>query len=295
MTSLTRILGTYEIKGRVVEYSIMGEGEPIMVMHGGHSNSKEEFGYENLIQNGYKIITPSRTGYGLTTPMEPNEARRLYAALLDHLRLDRVHLIGISAGGPSAVKMAEEFPDRFQTLTLQCAVTGAWLTEKDPEYKVAQFLFRPGIESLTWRLLAAFSNVFPQLAFRQMFSSVSTISYQEARQLIKKEDVDDIRKMNNRQRSGTGFLMDLKEAARVTQDDLAHIQCPTLIQKSHNDRSVADKHAYEADKYIPLSTLKFYNTWGHLIWLGKGSEKVNEDIVLFLKAHAIQKGRRAEK
>ncbi len=287
MGSLDGIIGTYETNGRVLEYSIIGKGEPIMVMHGGHSNLKEEFGYKNLVDNGYKVITPSRTGYGLSTPLAPKEARRLYAALLDHLQIKHVHLIGISAGGPSAVKLASEFPEYFKTLTLQCAVTGKWLTEKDPEYKVAQFLFRPGIEAITWHTLAAFSNFFPRLAFRQMFSSVSTISYPEAKRLIKKEDVEDIRKMNNRQRSGTGFLMDLKEAAHVTKEDLASIQCPTLIQKSHNDRSVADKHAYMADQYIPSSTLKFYDTWGHLIWLGKGSEKVNEDILAFLQKHAI--------
>lgn len=30
-----------------IEYSIAGEGTPVLVMHGGHSSCNEEFGYED--------------------------------------------------------------------------------------------------------------------------------------------------------------------------------------------------------------------------------------------------------
>lgn len=58
---------TYSVNSLTIEFSVIGEGEPILVFHGGHSNCKEEFGYEALIKNDYSIITPSRPGYGRTS------------------------------------------------------------------------------------------------------------------------------------------------------------------------------------------------------------------------------------
>ena len=54
-------------KGYSVEYSVVGKGAPILIMHGGHSNCKEELGYSELTGNGYSVITPSRPGYGNTS------------------------------------------------------------------------------------------------------------------------------------------------------------------------------------------------------------------------------------
>ena len=282
---MNRIIGTYETGGHVMEYSIIGEGTPVMVMHGGHSNCYEEFGYQHLVDHGCKLITPSRAGYGLSTASSLDEAVCRYAELLDHLGLDRVHLIGVSAGGTSAIKLAALFPERIKALTLQSAVVGKWLTAEHTEYKTAQVIFRPPFEWVTWNMLKVLGNVSPRLSFKPLFSSLSTLSYDEAKHLIWEEDVEEIRKMNNRQRSGKGFLMDLANSAAVTEADLTRIKCPTLIQASINDRSVSNAHAYFANLHIPFTTLKFYNTWGHLIWLGEGSVQVGDDVIAFLQAH----------
>ncbi len=62
---------TYE--GLEMEYSIHGEGEPILVFHGGHSNCNEQFGYATLENEGYSLITPSRPGYGTTSEKNRQE------------------------------------------------------------------------------------------------------------------------------------------------------------------------------------------------------------------------------
>ncbi|TWL43763.1 hypothetical protein CHCC15543_1441 [Bacillus licheniformis] len=58
---MKRSIGTFEIDGLTIEYSRVGEGKPILVMHGGHSNCREEF------ESRFSIITPSRAGYGRTS------------------------------------------------------------------------------------------------------------------------------------------------------------------------------------------------------------------------------------
>lgn len=281
---MNRIIGTYETNGHVTEYSIIGDGTPVLVMHGGHSNCYEEFGYRHLLDHGFKIITPSRAGYGMTTTASLHDAVCRYVELLDHLQVDRVHLIGMSAGGTSAIKLAALFPERINTMTLQSAVVGRWLTAEHTEYKTAQVIFRFPIERWTWRLLSTFGNYSPRLSFKPMFSSLSTLPYEQAKHLIWEEDIEEIRKMNNRQRSGKGFLLDLKNSALLQKEDLARVQCPTLIQASLNDRSVSNAHAYFAKTHISSATLKFYNTWGHLIWVGEGSDKVSKNLISFLQA-----------
>lgn len=163
-----------------MEYSVVGEGLPLLLFHGGHSNCYEEFGYRRLIEAGYSIITPSRAGYGHTSPiMSLEQACHVYHSLLDHLSIDKVHVIAVSAGGPTGIVFASMFPGRVASLILQCAVTMPWLAPDDKEYKMAKRMFKPDIEKRTWKLLAAMSNLLPKLTFRMMASSFSKLPYSE--------------------------------------------------------------------------------------------------------------------
>src|SRR5690625_1523518 len=123
---MKRRIGQYFIDGLTIEYSIIGEGEPIVVFHGGHSNCMEEFGYRPLIKNGYSIITPSRAGYSFTSKeigANLTNASTFYAKLLDYLRIDKVHVIAISAGGPTGIRFTSLFPERVRSLILESAVS----------------------------------------------------------------------------------------------------------------------------------------------------------------------------
>ncbi len=187
------------IDGLTIEYSVVGTGEPILVMHGGHSNCREEFGYEVLVENGYMMITPSRPGYGGTSK-EIGEsiilACEYYSKLLKHLHIDKVHLVAISAGGPSGIHFAANYPEQIQSLILQSAVTKEWLTPKDIEYKVAKIIFRPNVEKYTWKMISMMNNAFPTFIFQQMFPAFSKLKYKDATAKLHQDDVEAIRKMN---------------------------------------------------------------------------------------------------
>ena len=62
--------------------------------------------YDRWLEYGFGVIAPSRPGYG-RTPLEIGkthaESADCYAALLDVLKVDKVVVTGISAGGPSAI------------------------------------------------------------------------------------------------------------------------------------------------------------------------------------------------
>ncbi|CEI83550.1 2-hydroxy-6-oxo-6-phenylhexa-2,4-dienoate hydrolase [Oceanobacillus oncorhynchi] len=288
---MERILGTYFVNGQTIEYSITGkEGTPILVMHGGHSNCYEEFGYKPLVKSGFMLITPSRAGYGKTSKEigeNLSKASDYYVKLLDYLKIDKVHLLAISAGGPSGLYFATRYPERVKTLTLQSAVTKEWLTPEDKIYKAAQILFRPAMEKATWKLASSLSNIFPEFMFKQMIPSFSNLSYKEIKNSVLAKDIDEIQRMSKRQRSGYGFLIDLSQTKEITSKNLQAISSPTLIMHSEYDGSVPLEHAYYADQQIRDSELCILDTWGHLIWLGRESDKVNERLVKFLNKFTL--------
>ncbi|MFY0544390.1 alpha/beta fold hydrolase [Brevibacillus sp. H7] len=273
------------VDGYTLEYSILGEGTPILVMHGGHSNCLEEFGYEVLAKQGYCLITPSRPGYGSTSKElgdSLERASRTYIALLDHEKVEKVHLVAVSAGGPSGIYFASRHPERVQTLTLQSAVTKEWIKPGDKEYRAAQILFRPGLEKIIWKLIGLMNNRFPRYMFQQMVPSFSNLPYEDVLARMKEDDIEQIRRMNNRMRSGHGFFIDLAQIGTISTQHFQAITCPTLILHSPHDKAVPVEHAYHAKKQIPHSELVFVPTWGHLIWLGKEAGETDGKMIEFL-------------
>lgn len=285
---MKRHLGLITTDFGFLEYSIMGKGEPILVMHGGHSNCDEEFGYNPLIKQGYSLLTPSRAGYGKTSKVigrNLDTACRAYRQLLERLRIDQVHVLAISAGGPSGIRFCSMYPELVKTLTFQSAVTKEWLTTKEREYKAAMILFRPEIEKFTWKLLRRISKIAPKLSFKYMSSSFSKLSYSEIIKMIQTNDINKFVQMIHRQRSGEGFLIDLSQTSEVQPVELEKISCPTLILHCFHDAAVPIEHALHAHRLIKGSQLIIVDTWGHLIWLGEGSEEVNQRVIEFLNTY----------
>ncbi|QJC87254.1 alpha/beta hydrolase [Bacillus inaquosorum] len=284
---MKRRVETITFDGHTLEYSVTGKGAPIIVMHGGHSNCYEEFGYTSLVEHGYSIITPSRPGYGRTSKeigKSLADACRFYVKLLDHLQIDSVHVIAISAGGPSGIYFASHYPERTNTLTLQSAVTKEWLTPQDTEYKVGRILFRPPVEKWLWKLASSLNNAFPRLMFRAMSPQFSTLSFQRIKSMMDEKDIEAFRKMNSRQRSGEGFLLDLPQTAAVSSKELQAITCPVLIMQSVYDGFVDSSHAHHAKEHIPDAALCLIHSWGHLIWLGKEAAETDRIILEFLES-----------
>ena len=113
----------------VVEYADLGSGPTILVIHGtpgGYDQVTFMQSAANMAPRGYRVIAPSRPGY-LRTPSAsgrtPAEQARLYAALLDRLGIDKVVVLGVSGGGPSALQFAILHPERCRALILEEAVT----------------------------------------------------------------------------------------------------------------------------------------------------------------------------
>ncbi len=101
----------------ITEFADEGEGTAVLTSHGvcGGFHAGLWTGRHTLGDEGFRVIAPSRFGY-LGTPMPdrptPGSQADAFAALLDHLGVDRTIVVGYSAGATSAIRFAFRHPDR---------------------------------------------------------------------------------------------------------------------------------------------------------------------------------------
>lgn len=106
-------------------YEIIGEGEPLLLLHGftGIGNDWRLIFPE--APKGYRLIMPDLRGHGRTTNPSKLFTLRQCAldmfALLDHLNIDRFKAIGLSAGAKTLLHMATQQPSRVEAMVLVSA------------------------------------------------------------------------------------------------------------------------------------------------------------------------------
>lgn len=267
-------------KGRV-EYSIAGKGKAVLFLHGGHSNCKETLFHKGFNTNKFQLITPSRPGYG-KTPLDDNITPRktadLIVALLNYLKIDKVVLYAISAGGLTAIELAARYPDRVEKLILASAVSKKWLDKNELVYKTAKKLFNPKIEKFVWGLIRVFSGIFPNMIAKSFYPQFSKNKLHK----LDKRDINDLLSTFKHFNSNSGFMVDIEHD--IEKETITRIQCPTLIIHSENDSSASFEHAEHANKMINNSKLiGLDNEWGHLFWIGKDSNESIKWIIEFIE------------
>lgn len=264
-----------------VEYSIRGAGQPVVFVHGGHSNSQEVLFQKGWDPKKYLLITPSRPGYGATPLGEhssPESQADVIRALLDALGITNVTIVGISAGGLTAIAFASQYTHRTDRLILISAVTDQWLSSEDSLYQRGMKMFAPNKEKRNWKLYRMAFRLFPRRMTRILFDELSTA--REAK--IRPEEVSEVRTMTFVQASGSGFVNDINQ--KPDSRHLEQIIAKTLIMHSENDKTVDLKMAQFANDKIQNSVLKIYqNKWGHLLWIGSDSDKPISDLQNFLE------------
>jgi len=282
LTGLERSTTLVELDAGLVEYRLEQRSDAaVVVFHGGHMRAGLALGEDVFADAGYTVLAPSRPGYG-RTPLSTGRSVAGFAdvtrALCGHLGITEVTaVVGISAGGPTAVTMAARHPDLVDRLILQSAV--GWLPWPDRRTRLAaRAVFAGRIEPVTWGAVHALMRLAPDAGLRLLLRDLSTRPVPEVVAALSAEDRAMLLALFSRMRSGEGFVNDLTPTPDVTGD----VGQPTLVVATGNDGGVPFAHAESLAAAIRHAELVECRADSHFIWLGPDWPGIAETIRVFL-------------
>jgi len=268
-----------------IEYGDAGDGPPVLMIHGaGGGFDQGLWAFRDAVpdaERAYRVIAPSRFGYlGSPLPRDasPSAQAAAFAALLDALRVERVAVVGLSAGALSAMQFAIQYPDRTTCLVLE--VPGAWTPPA--ERPSTTLMANPFIKSVAFKsdfVMWAFNKLAP--ASLEKFLGVppalaSTMSEQDRTRVAEVRDL--ILPVSRRI---DGIMNDGLNVEAMERYPLEQIRAPTLVVDAE-DESTFPGSKYTAE-HIPGAQLVAFPTGGHLL-IGH-AEQARTAIAGFLRSH----------
>jgi pimeloyl-ACP methyl ester carboxylesterase len=109
--------GYAEVPEPLIYYETKGAGEAVVLIHGGNLDRRmwdEQF---DLLSKNYYVIRYDVRNYGKSVlATHPYLDANDLAALLNQLKIDKTHIIGLSLGGRIGIDFAIAYPDKTRSL-----------------------------------------------------------------------------------------------------------------------------------------------------------------------------------
>jgi len=275
-----------------IEYAVAGNGPPVLVVHGagGGFDQGLELG-AGLVEHGFRVIAVSRFGY-LKTPLPAKataaDQADAHACLLDALKIPRVAVLGASAGAPSSLHFAMQYPKRTAALVL--LVPGLPLKAADfqresmtesraPGFLLnvvmrSDFILWAGIRLAPDRMTRALLGTDPQLLARASPQEKARVGML----------LDHVLPVSQRR---AGLINDTKVMTTSESYPLERVTVPTLTISAPDDFYRTYRIAKYVATHIPHARFEGYTDGGHML-VGHQQESTDE-IVRFLKQHPVKR------
>jgi pimeloyl-ACP methyl ester carboxylesterase len=240
-------------------------GAAVLVVHGsgGGYDQGELFAQAVLGRDSaLRWIAPSRFGYlrsTLTAGATFDDQAHAFAFLLDRLGVDRVAVLALSHGGPSALLFATLYPERVSSLTLVSAGVAASQAadqaQANDKGSALTAIFQPDIRY--WAMTKAMRRWFMELM--GVSPAVSAGLTPEQRRLA--DQVIDF--MNPVSLRSAGVVFDNR--AELPNERMAAIRSPTLVLHARDDGLQLFHNAEFAARHIRGARLVAFERGGHLL------------------------------
>jgi pimeloyl-ACP methyl ester carboxylesterase len=271
-----------------IEYGIIGDGPPVLVVHGagGGFDQGLAFGIP-LVEQGFRIIAMSRFGY-LRTPLpedaSPAAQADAHACLLSALGIERVAVIGGSAGAPSSMQFALRYPNKITALVLLVPAVYVPRADNGPAVRTPsgmQFMMSTALQwdFLFWAMSKIAREGLIRIILATPPSVVEKAPAEEQRRV--QQMLDLILPISQRR---NGLLNEAKVIPSLQRYELENIKVPTLAISCADDLfGTYDGARYTAD-HIGDARFVGYPNGGHL-WVGHQQE-ITKEITQFLRDKA---------
>ena len=110
------------VNGISINYSVEGRGEPLFLIMGFSGSKMAWFFQRRTFRKHFQVVTFDNRGVGQSDKPTGPYSMQMFAddtvGLMDHLGIDRAHILGVSMGGLIAQHIALSHPERVRKLVL---------------------------------------------------------------------------------------------------------------------------------------------------------------------------------
>ena len=268
----------------LIEYEEAGQGFPLLVVHGAGGGHDQGMSFARpLVQRGFHVIAVSRFGY-LGTPLPTDASAQAqadaHACLLDALAIPQAAIIGVSAGGPSSMQFAIQYPDRCAALVLLVPLT--WRPPDAPGSATKRSTLQQDILSRVVGSDFAFWSAIKLARVRAMSLVLATpVEVIEAASAAERERagtlLEQILPISDR---AAGLRNDGRIATALERYDLESIRAPALVISLRDDLYGTFAGAEYTAKSIRGARFVGYERGGH-VFIGQ-QEVLLKEMVAFL-------------
>lgn len=245
-------------------------GETILSVHGLYGGYDQALDNVGSLSAHCRIIAPSRFGYpGSTVRGEasPADQAAVFAELLDHLGIERVFVLGASAGGTPAIRFALDHPERVKGLILLSSAAPWPSRPATPPGRMGPPSFM-NHDWLMWLLSPFFGPVLGMAP--ETVNSMLPLAERRAG-----AEID-------------ASITNRDMAVHFEDYPIEELEPPVLLVHAKDDRMAAFSppagHVQASMHRYPDLTTAIFDTGGHLI-VGHG-RRGEEAILRFIERHA---------
>lgn len=260
-----------------INYNDYGKGKPVILIHGWPlSNEMWEYQINDLVNSGHRVIAYDRRGFGKSSkPWDGYDYDTMtddLKAIIEHLKLDDITLIGFSMGGGEVVRYFSRHGGKgVSKVVLISSITPFMLkTDSNPD-GVPQEMF----DDMTKQMLADRIGFLD--SFGKTFFGVGMLSKPISTPLL-----DYYRMLCSF--ASPRATQECAKAFSTTdfRKEMHSVNVPTLIIHGDADKTVpVDPTGKQSAKTIPVNTFLIYEGAPHGLFYTE-KEKLNKDLIAFI-------------
>ncbi len=272
---------TIETSFGTLEYAELGDGAPMLVVHGAEGGFDQGIDMTGAMAgHGYQLIAPSRFGYLRSAmPGNPTTAMQAdaYAQLLDRLGIDKVVVVGISAGAWSSMQFAILHPERCRALVL--LVPADYLPAGTSIHGGAVVRAIVNSDFAGWAVLKLMTTMPGAITRMMLGTDVAVVRAAEPGEKARVQQVLGHLLPVSPRIAGMNF--DIETAATLVPFPIEKIACPVLTISAEDDRFGTASRARYIAATVPGGRAVIFPTGGHAL-VGRYGEALRE-ITSFLQ------------
>lgn len=244
------------IRGKKVFYESVGEGLPIVFIHGSMGNHVS-WEFQKQLSDEYRLVLLDLPGHGESDPLDEEISVKLYTDYVSEfvrgLGIEKMVVVGHSLGGAICIQLALDYPELLRAIVL--VGTGAKLGVLPTILEALRTNFEESIE-LAIGGMAFAENANPELI---------EMAKNECLKCKQQVGYADFAACNN---------FDVRER-------ISEINIPTLIIVGTEDKFTPVKWSQYLNEKISNSSLKIIESAGHMVMIEQ-PEELNQAMLTFL-------------